>query len=60
VDAWTGEELVGPVVTTHPAQIDRIPVFVAAAKAGTLTALFEGDGAAQQPVRESMEVGRWR
>jgi 1,3-alpha-isomaltosidase len=60
VDAWTGEELVGPVVTTHPAPIDRIPVFVAAAKAGTLTALFEGDGAAQQPVRESMEVGRWR
>src|SRR5258706_14432640 len=57
VDAWTGEELVGPTVATRPAPIDRIPVYIAARSAATLTVLFERDTDAQHRALESMEVG---
>jgi alpha-glucosidase (family GH31 glycosyl hydrolase) len=56
VDAWTGDELVGPRVETRAVPIDRIPVYVAARGAAALTGLFEGDADARRPALESMEV----
>jgi alpha-glucosidase (family GH31 glycosyl hydrolase) len=56
VDAWTGDELVGPIVETRAAPIDRIPVYVAARSAAALTRLFEADADARRPALESLEV----
>jgi alpha-glucosidase (family GH31 glycosyl hydrolase) len=57
-DPWTGEELVGPIVITRPAPLDRIPVYVSASVAATLEPLFnnEDDGRIVRADRESMEV----
>jgi alpha-glucosidase (family GH31 glycosyl hydrolase) len=56
VDPWTGDELVGPTVTTCAAPIDRIPVYVAARSAAALAPLFETDDVPQNNSLESMEV----
>jgi alpha-glucosidase (family GH31 glycosyl hydrolase) len=40
VDAWSGEELVGPNVVEREAPLDRIPVFIAAARADALGPVF--------------------
>jgi alpha-glucosidase (family GH31 glycosyl hydrolase) len=41
VDAWTGERLLGGDIVERAAPLDQIPVFIAAARADTLTPLFE-------------------
>ena len=56
VDPWTGEEYVGPTVTTRPAPIDQIPVYVAARSATALAGLFVSDHAVQHNALESREV----
>jgi alpha-glucosidase (family GH31 glycosyl hydrolase) len=42
VDPWTGEELSGGDVVERDAPLDRIPVFVDAARAGDLVECFQG------------------
>ena len=57
VDAWTEEPCRGPAVVEAPAPLDRIPVFITAARAADLAPLFrELDGEAPRPRAERAEV----
>jgi alpha-glucosidase (family GH31 glycosyl hydrolase) len=56
VDAWTGQELIGPAVVTRPAPIDEIPVYLAGRHADALLAVFESGSALKHNALESMEV----
>jgi alpha-glucosidase (family GH31 glycosyl hydrolase) len=40
IDAWTGDEVVGPVVVERRVPLDEIPVYIAARAAGALAPLF--------------------
>jgi alpha-glucosidase (family GH31 glycosyl hydrolase) len=57
VDAWSGEDFVGPTVTTSAAPIDRIPVYIAARSAAALVPLFVSGDARLHNALESVEVG---
>jgi alpha-glucosidase (family GH31 glycosyl hydrolase) len=56
VDPWTGDDLVGPMVTTRAAPIDQIPVYITVRAAAALAHLFEGDDEALHNALESREV----
>lgn len=59
VDPWTGETHAGAGIVEVEAPLDRIPVFVTAARAGELAPLFAGlePGAGGPGAADSAEVG---
>ena len=56
VDAWTGQELIGPAVVTRPRRSTRSRSTSPAVMPSALLALFESGGALKHNALESMEV----